>query len=265
MAARAFGDGSIYPERFVARARHIEIQVFGFGDGRAVHLFERDCSLQRRFQKIVEESPAPGLPAETVARMAEPARALAAAERYSGAGTVEFVADAETGEFFFLEMNTRIQVEHPVTEMIIGTDLVGLQLRLAAGEDLHAELSSVSRAGAAVECRLYAENPAKNFLPAPGTLAVFELPEMEGVRIDTGVRQGDAVTPYYDPMIAKVIAVAPDRDAALDRAREALRALRVEGLATNREFLIAVLDDPSFRAGDVWTGFVEARRKALAA
>ena len=265
MAARAFGDGSIYLERLVARARHVEIQVFGFGDGRAVHLFERDCSLQRRFQKIVEESPAPGLPPETLARMAESARALAAAERYAGAGTVEFVADADTGDFFFLEMNTRIQVEHPVTEMITGTDLVALQLRQAAGEDLHAELGAVTRTGAAVECRLYAENPAKNFLPSPGTLSVFDLPRMEGVRIDTGVRQGDAVTPFYDPMIAKVIAWGPDRDAALDRAQAALRALRVEGPATNRDFLIAVLGDAEFRAGQVWTGFVEARRKALAA
>lgn len=263
MAARAFNDDSIYLERYISRARHIEIQVFGFGDGRAVHLFERDCSLQRRFQKIVEESPAPGLPAETLDRMAKSARDLAAAERYAGAGTVEFVVDADTGEFFFLEMNTRIQVEHPVTELITGTDLVGLQLRLAAGEDLHAELASVSRSGTAVECRLYAENPAKNFLPSPGTLAAFDLPEMADVRIDTGFRQGDSVTPYYDPMIAKVIAWGATRDAALDRARSALEAMKVEGLNTNRAFLVAVLGDPSFRAGEVWTGFVEARRKSL--
>ena len=265
MAARAFDDGSVYLERFVSRARHIEIQVFGFGDGRAVHLFERDCSLQRRFQKIIEESPAPGLAAEIRERMAESARALTAAERYAGAGTVEFVADADTGEFFFLEMNTRIQVEHPVTEMITGIDLVGLQLRLAAGEDLHAELSAVAQNGASVECRLYAENPAKNFLPSPGTLSVFDLPDMADVRIETGFREGDTVTPYYDPMIAKIIAWGQNRDAALDRARLALEALRVEGLKTNREFLIAVLDDAEFRAGEVWTGFVDARRKSLVA
>ncbi|MCL4674491.1 MAG: ATP-grasp domain-containing protein [Pararhodobacter sp.] len=265
MAARAFGDGSVYLERFVSRARHVEIQVFGFGDGRAVHLFERDCSLQRRFQKIIEESPAPGLAAQTRERMAESARALTAAERYSGAGTVEFVTDADTGEFFFLEMNTRIQVEHPVTEMITGTDLVALQLRLAAGEDLHAELSSVAQRGASVECRLYAENPARNFLPSPGTLAVFDLPDMADVRVETGFRQGDAVTPYYDPMIAKIIAWGPDRDAALDRARLALEALQVEGPKTNREFLIRVLDDPAFRAGEVWTGFVDTRLKSLVA
>lgn len=265
MAARAFGDGSVYLERFVSRARHVEIQVFGFGDGRAVHLFERDCSLQRRFQKIIEESPAPGLAAQTRERMAESARALTAAERYSGAGTVEFVTDADTGEFFFLEMNTRIQVEHPVTEMITGTDLVALQLRLAAGEDLHAELSSIAQRGASVECRLYAENPARNFLPSPGTLAVFDLPDMADVRVETGFRQGDAVTPYYDPMIAKIIAWGPDRDAALDRVRLALEALQVEGPKTNREFLIRVLDDPAFRAGEVWTGFVDTRLKSLVA
>jgi 3-methylcrotonyl-CoA carboxylase alpha subunit len=264
MAERSFGDGSVYLERFIPKARHIEIQVFGFGDGRAVHLFERDCSLQRRFQKIVEESPAPGFSPQAVAAMAEAARALAASQNYTGAGTVEFVADAETGDFFFLEMNTRIQVEHPVTEMVTGCDLVGLQLRLAAGEDLHDMLTGVAHSGAAMECRLYAENPAKNFLPSPGTLAAFDLPNaLPGVRIDAGVRAGDAITPYYDPMIAKFIAWGEDRSTAIDRLRSALAATRVEGLATNRDFLIAVLDDPDFKAGAIWTGFVEERRKSL--
>ncbi len=266
MAERSFGDGSIYLERFIDRARHVEIQVFGHGDGRAVHLWERDCSIQRRFQKIVEESPAPGLSAETLARMAEAGRALAAAERYTGAGTVEFVVDADTQAFFFLEMNTRIQVEHPVTEMVTGVDLVGLQLRLACGDDLHDELNSIARKGHAVECRLYAENPAKNFFPSPGTLSVFRTPDdMEGVRIDAGVREGDAITPYYDPMIAKIIAWGEDRDTAIARMRAALSATRIEEPVTNREFLIAVMDDPEFRAGRVWTGFVEGRRKQLAA
>ncbi len=264
MAERSFGDGAVYLERFIPRARHIEIQVFGFGDGRAVHLFERDCSLQRRFQKIVEESPTPGFSPQAVAAMADAARALAEQQRYSGAGTVEFVADADTGEFFFLEMNTRIQVEHPVTEMVTGCDLVGLQLRFAAGEDLHDLLSDVARSGAAMECRLYAENPAKNFLPSPGTLEVFDLPaELPGLRIDAGVRAGDAITPYYDPMIAKFIAWGENRTTTMDRLRTALEATRVEGLATNRDFLIAVLSDPDFRAGAVWTGFVEERRKSL--
>ncbi len=264
MAQRSFGDGSVYLERFIPKARHIEIQVFGFGDGRAVHLFERDCSLQRRFQKIVEESPAPGFPREALAGMAEAARTLAASQNYTGAGTVEFVADAETGDYFFLEMNTRIQVEHPVTEMVTNCDLVGLQLRLAAGEDLHDLLSDISSTGAAIECRLYAENPAKNFLPSPGTLTKFDLPEgMEGIRVDAGVRVGDAITPYYDPMIAKLIAWGTDRSTAIDRLCAALEATRVEGLATNRDFLIAVLNDPDFRAGSIWTGFVEERRKSL--
>ncbi|KPP86011.1 MAG: urea carboxylase [Rhodobacteraceae bacterium HLUCCO07] len=266
MAERSFGDGSVYLERFIPKARHIEIQVFGFGDGRAVHLFERDCSLQRRFQKIIEESPAPGFSAESVAGMAESARALAASQNYTGAGTVEFVADAETGEYFFLEMNTRIQVEHPVTEMVTGCDLVGLQLRLAAGEELHDTLASVSSSGVAIECRLYAENPAKNFLPSPGKLAAFDLPDkMEGIRVDAGVRIGDTITPYYDPMIAKLIAWGEDRAIAIDRLRAALEATRVEGPATNRAFLIAVLNDPDFRAGEIWTGFVEERRKSLMA
>ena len=266
MAARSFGDGAIYLERCVARARHVEVQVFGLGDGRAFHLFERDCSTQRRFQKIIEESPAPDLDPALVERMAECARALAAAESYSGAGTVEFIVDAETGDFYFLEMNTRIQVEHPVTEMITGADLVAMQIRHAAGEDLEAELSAISRRGAAVECRIYAENPKKMFLPAPGALEVFRTPdEMEHVRIDTGVREGAAITPYYDPMIAKLVAWGETRDAALDRAVAALEATRIEGLVTNREFLLATLRDGAFRRGEVWTGYVDDRRKDLVA
>jgi 3-methylcrotonyl-CoA carboxylase alpha subunit len=266
MAARSFGDGTVYLERYVGRARHVEIQVFGLGDGRAFHLFERDCSTQRRFQKVIEESPAPNLDRAIVERMAQSACALAASENYSGAGTVEFIVNADTGEFFFLEMNTRIQVEHPVTEMITGTDLVGMQIRHAGGEDLESELAAVARKGAAVECRLYAENPQKMFLPSPGTLQVFETPDdLEHVRIDTGVRQGDAITPYYDPMIAKVVAWGEDRERALDRAAEALAATRIEGLATNKDFLRATLLDAAFRAGDVWTGYVDDRRKDLVA
>lgn len=265
MAARSFGDGSVYLERCVPRARHVEIQVFGLGDGRAFHLFERDCSTQRRFQKVIEESPAPDLDEGIVEGMAESARALAAAENYSGAGTVEFIVDAETGEYFFLEMNTRIQVEHPVTEMITGTDLVGMQIRHAGGEDLEADLSAVTRRGAAIECRLYAENPKKMFLPAPGTLDLFRIPEMEHVRFDTGVREGDTITPYYDPMIAKVVAWGEDRNAAIRRSEAALRATRIEGLATNRDFLLAALGDGEFRGGKVWTGYVDDRRKDLVA
>jgi 3-methylcrotonyl-CoA carboxylase alpha subunit len=267
MAERAFGDGTVYLERLVARARHVEIQIMGFGNGHAVHLFERDCSIQRRFQKIIEESPAPGLPEETRRRMVEAAVALAAQERYAGAGTVEFVLDAETGEFFFLEMNTRIQVEHPVTEMITGLDLVELQLRLARGDDLSSLTQETIRPrGHAIECRIYAENPARMFLPSPGKLAVFRLPDASpGLRLDTGVREGDQITPHYDPMIAKLIAHGEDRAAAIARAREALRAVAIEGIHTNVPFLIKTLGHPAFVAGDVHTGFVEAHRAELVA
>ncbi len=257
-AARSFSDGSVFLERFIARARHIEIQVFGFGDGRAVHLHERDCSLQRRFQKVVEESPAPKLDRAIVSRMGGVACALASAVNYRGAGTVEFVLDAETGEFFFLEMNTRIQVEHPVSEMVTETDLVAAQLRLAAGEEIYDDLADRPLSGHAVECRLYAENPAKKFLPSPGTLERFCLPEgLDGVRVDTGVRQSDTITPFYDPMIAKIIAWGENRDAALERINAALRATQIEGLATNRDFLIAITSNPTFQRGDVWTGFID--------
>ena len=266
LAARSFGDGTVYLERFIPKARHVEIQVFGLGGGKAHHLYERDCSTQRRFQKIIEESPAPGLDSVVRARMAEAARDLAAAQNYRGAGTVEFIVDAETGDFFFLEMNTRIQVEHPVTEMVCGVDLVQLQIRLAAGEDLNAELENIDLSGASIECRLYAENPKKMFLPAPGTLETFQLPEgMDGVRIDTGVGAGDAITPYYDPMIAKVVVWGRTRNEAIERAIAALGATRIEGLTTNRDFLIATLDHAEFRAGNVWTGFVEEHRQALVA
>lgn len=266
MAARSFGDGTIYLERYIAKARHVEIQIFGLGGGRAYHLFERDCSTQRRFQKIIEESPAPRLRGEVIHRMAEAARALAAAQNYRGAGTIEFIVDADSGDFFFLEMNTRIQVEHPVTEMICGVDLVSLQIRFAAGEDLQAELSAVSRLGASIECRIYAENPKKMFLPAPGTLQRFDFPQhMEGVRVDTGVKTGDAITQYYDPMIAKLIVWAETRDLAIERAVGALRATHIEGLSSNLEFLIAALNDQEFRKGNVWTGFVDERRQLLVA
>jgi 3-methylcrotonyl-CoA carboxylase alpha subunit len=266
MAARSFGDGTIYLERYIPRARHVEIQIFGHGDGRAHHLFERDCSTQRRFQKIIEESPAPGLDPQVVATMAEAARRLAASQNYCGAGTIEFIVDAETQEFFFLEMNTRIQVEHPVTELVCGVDLVGMQIRFARGEDVSPELDGLKKTGHAIECRLYAENPAKMFLPQPGTLSRFDLPaERNGIRIDTGVRAGDTITQFYDPMIAKIIAHGADRPAAIQKAVAALKAIHIEGLVTNRDFLIAALLDPDFASGKVWTGFVEERRQRLVA
>lgn len=265
MAARSFGDGTVFLERYIPRARHVEIQVFGFGDGRAIHVFERDCSIQRRFQKVIEEAPAPGLPEPVRRQMAEAAARLAASQRYQGAGTVEFIVNAETFEFFFLEMNTRIQVEHPVTECITGLDLVSLQLRLAAGEPLtDLTQDSIAIDGHAVECRLYAENPAKMFLPSPGKLATFALPAAgDGVRIDTGVREGDTITPYYDPMVAKLICHGASREEALAKMATVLAATRVEGIFTNVEFLRRVVAHPAFAGGDVFTGFIETHKADL--
>ena len=264
MAAKAFGDGTVFLERFIPRARHVEVQVFGFGDGRAIHAFERDCSLQRRFQKVIEESPAPGLPDALRSRMAEAAVTLAEATRYEGAGTVEFILDVETHDFFLLEMNTRIQVEHPVTEMVTGLDLVGLQLAQAAGTLTALSQAEISFSGAAVECRLYAENPAKMFLPAPGPLTRFALPQTgPHLRIDAGYAEGNAVTPHYDPMIAKIIAHGRTRADAIATARGALVSTEIEGLRTNREFLIACLEHDAFLAGEVHTDFIDLHGKAL--
>ncbi|MFC3229465.1 acetyl/propionyl/methylcrotonyl-CoA carboxylase subunit alpha [Marinibaculum pumilum] len=264
LAAKAFGDGTVYLEHFVSPARHVEIQVFGFGDGRAVHVFERDCSVQRRYQKIVEESPAPGLSDKTRMAMADAAAALARSERYRGAGTVEFVVGPDEG-FYFLEMNTRIQVEHPVTEMLTGLDLVAMQIRLAAGEHMaDVTQDSITATGAAVEARIYAERPEKNFLPSPGPLKRFAAPEAAAdLRIDTGVREGDQITFYYDPMIAKVVAHGADRNAAIDRLDAALAAFEVDGVGTNIAFLRRLLAHPEFRAGGVSTGFVGERIKEL--
>jgi len=267
MAERSFGDGTVFLERYIPRARHVEIQVFGFGDGRAVHVYERDCSIQRRFQKVVEEAPAPGLPQAVRVKMAEAAARLAASQHYRGAGTVEFIVNAETFEFFFLEMNTRIQVEHPVTECITGLDLVSLQLRLAAGETLdHLTQDSIPLAGHAIECRLYAENPAKMFLPSPGKLTRFALPAAtEGVRIDTGVREGDTITAYYDPMVAKLICHGATRDEALARMAAVLEGTTVEGIFTNVEFLRRVVAHAAFQRGEVFTGFIDAYKADLLA
>ena len=265
LAEKSFGDGTIYLERLVARARHVEIQVFGFGDGRAVHMYERECSVQRRFQKIIEETPSPGLAAEKRAAMADAAVTLIKRERYRGAGTIEFVVDADSGAYYFLEMNTRIQVEHPVTEMTTGLDLVALQIRLARGDDLSAlTQESIRPRGHSIECRLYAENPAMNFLPSPGPLKRFQLPNgMDGLRIDTGVREGDQITFHYDPMIAKMASHGRDRNEAIARMLAALGGVHVEGVKTNAAFLRRVIDHPAFRAGDTHTGFVAEHGAAL--
>jgi acetyl-CoA carboxylase biotin carboxylase subunit len=264
LAERAFGDATIYLERFVPRARHIEIQVFGFGDGHAIHLYERDCSIQRRFQKVIEESPAPGLPDVIRQKMATAAVSLAHHERYRGAGTIEFVVDSETFEFFFLEMNTRIQVEHPVTEMNTGLDLVGMQIQLARGDLLPIEQREISHRGYAIECRVYAENPAVKFVPSPGPLEIFRPPpEGDGVRVDTGVREGGQITIHYDPMIAKVVGHGSTRDEAADKLSKALADFKIEGVKTNIPFLIRVLGHDAFRAGNVHTHFIDQHSKDL--
>jgi 3-methylcrotonyl-CoA carboxylase alpha subunit len=267
MAARAFGDGTIYLERYIERARHVEVQVFGFGDGRAIHVHERDCSIQRRFQKIIEESPAPGLSPDTLRAMYDSAVALCRQERYRGAGTVEFVLDADTHEFFFLEMNTRIQVEHPVSEMITGLDLVGMQLQLASGQAPQArEQDDVHARGHAIECRLYAERPAKGFLPSTGLVTRFDLPLTDDtLRIDSGVRAGDRISHFYDPMIAKFIAHGANRECAIARLIDAIDAVRIEGIETNLGFLRRTLDHPAFRNGQVSTGFVDLYKPDLIA
>ena len=264
MAGKAFGNGTIFLERYIARARHVEVQVFGYGDGHAIHLYERDCSTQRRFQKVIEESPAPGLPDGVRQRMAEAATALCRHESYRGAGTIEFIVDADTFEFFFLEMNTRIQVEHPVTEMNTGLDLVALQIALAGGTLDPLDQSQVGQTGHAIECRLYAENPAKNFMPAPGMLDRFQWPALEqGVRIDSGFRSGDEVTFFYDPMIAKVICHADTRHGTIDKMVRTLDSIQVEGLTCNLAFLRNTVDHPAFREGKVFTGFIEAHKADL--
>ncbi|MCP5370624.1 MAG: ATP-grasp domain-containing protein [Hyphomicrobiales bacterium] len=263
-AQRAFHNGRVYLEKFIRRARHIEVQVFGTGDGRAAALWERDCSVQRRFQKVIEEAPSAGVSADHHRQMSAAAVALAKAEQYHCAGTVEFIADADTGDFYFLEMNTRIQVEHGVTEMVLGIDLVERQLALAMDGPTDALLSSPDPDGFAIEARIYAENPAKKFLPQPGTLENLILPTgMAGVRVDTGVRAGDKVTPFYDPLIAKVMARGTDRPDAIARLTAALAATRIGGLTTNLAFLLNTLRHPEYAAGPVCTDFVETHLDAL--
>ncbi len=255
-AAKSFGDDRVLLERFVEKGRHVEIQVFADAHGNAVHLYERDCSLQRRHQKVIEEAPAPGLNDTTRAAMGAAAVAAAKAVGYRGAGTVEFLYDGV--EFYFLEMNTRLQVEHPVTEMITGLDLVEWQLRVASGELLPLEQAAIPRRGHAVEARLYAEDPERGFLPSTGRLSRLRFPAAtQDVRIDAGVEEGDEVTVHYDPMIAKLIAWAPDRATAIEKLQHALEATEVEGVRTNARFLWQILGAPAVRAGDVSTRLLE--------
>ncbi|NNE79917.1 MAG: acetyl/propionyl/methylcrotonyl-CoA carboxylase subunit alpha [Silicimonas sp.] len=261
----SFGDPACLIEKFIQSPRHIEVQVFGDGHGNVVHLFERDCSLQRRHQKVIEEAPAPGMTDALRTAMGAAAVAAARAVNYEGAGTVEFIVDGAafpaTDCFWFMEMNTRLQVEHPVTEMITGLDLVALQLRVAEGEPLPFDQNDIVLHGHAVEARLYAEDPAAGFLPATGRIAHMSLDP--AARVDTGVREGDEITPHYDPMIAKLITHGPDRRSALRRMDRALRGTRIVGVTTNRDFLARLAGDPDFSLGKVETGLIERRGEAL--
>jgi acetyl-CoA carboxylase biotin carboxylase subunit len=256
-AVGAFGDGRLLLEKYLPRAHHVEFQVFGDGQGHLLHLFERECSVQRRHQKIIEETPSPLLDEDLRAQMGRAAVAAARAVDYANAGTVEFILDPDTREFYFLEMNTRLQVEHPVTELVVGLDLVQWQIRVAAGERFPFRQDELSQRGHAIECRLYAEDPASGFLPGTGTLLRFDMPSGPGVRVDSGFAPGQEVTPFYDPLLAKLVVHAADRAMAIRRMQAALREVAVHGIVTNAVFLQDVLAHPDFNAGAVTTRWVE--------
>ncbi|WP_294278747.1 acetyl/propionyl/methylcrotonyl-CoA carboxylase subunit alpha [uncultured Sphingomonas sp.] len=266
-AAASFGDDRVLIEKYILSPRHIEVQVFGDRHGQVVHLFERDCSLQRRHQKVIEEAPAPGMDDATREAVCGAAVRAAQAVDYVGAGTIEFIADASEGlradRVWFMEMNTRLQVEHPVTEAITGVDLVEWQLRVAAGEPLPMAQADLAIHGHAIEARLYAEDPAKGFLPAIGTLEVFDLGDDPAIRIDTGVEEGAEITPWYDPMIAKVIAHGDTRDAAREALADALDEAVIWPVRTNAGFLVQALDHPDFASGQVDTGLIAREGEAL--
>jgi acetyl-CoA carboxylase, biotin carboxylase subunit len=256
LASRGFGNAEVYLERLLERPRHIEFQVLGDRFGAAMHFFERDCSTQRRNQKVIEEAVAPAIPREEVTALADRIARIMAEMGYDNIGTVEMLRGAD-GSFNFLEMNTRLQVEHGVTEEVTGVDLVRAQIRSAAGEKLGDIVPHAPEVrGHAIQARVYAEDP-KNFYPSPGTLNVFRPPQGEGIRVDTGLAEGRAVTPHYDPMIAKVIAHAPTRDAAIDRLVEALEAFEIQGVKNNIPAVVAILKSEPFRAGDVHTGIIQ--------
>lgn len=261
-AQKAFNDPRVFLERYIESGRHIEVQVLADTHGSTIHLFERECSAQRRHQKVIEESPSPLLNPDQRDAIGQAAVNAARAVGYVNAGTVEFIA-TPAGEFFFLEMNTRLQVEHPVTELVTGLDLVQLQLRIASGEPLPLSQAEISQRGHAVECRVYAEDPSNSFFPATGPVLKFIPPEGPGVRVDSGIQTGDAVTIHYDPMIAKIITHGATREAAIDRMRGALRNTVVLGVTTNIPFLLALLEHPTFAAGEVDTTFIDRRLDEL--
>jgi len=255
-AQAAFGDGSVYLERFIRRARHVEVQVLGDGS-EVIHCFERDCSLQRRRQKVLEEGPSPALSQATRERLCESAVRLAKSVGYRSAGTLEYLYDGDSGEFFFIEMNTRIQVEHPITEMITGIDLVREMIRVAQGYPLRFKQDDIAMRGAAIECRINAEDPDKNFMPSPGRISEINLPGGPGVRMDTMLYPGCTVPPYYDSLLGKLVVHAEDRPAAIARMRRALKELRVEGVNTTRALHLRIMDEPWFGAAQFDTNSLE--------
>ncbi len=261
-ALAAFGNGEVYVEKYLARPRHVEIQVMGDTHGRVVHLGERDCSVQRRHQKLIEESPSPALTPELRAQMGDAAVKLAAAIGYVGAGTIEFLLDSD-GSFYFMEMNTRIQVEHPVTEMVTGFDLVKEQIRVAAGEPISFRGEGGRLRGHAIECRINAEDPYRNFQPSPGLITAYHPPGGPGVRLDTHVYAGYTVPPYYDSLLAKVIVHGNTREEALARMGQALDSFIIEGVTTTIPFLARIIRHPEFAAGDVDTKFLERHPELL--
>lgn len=257
-AQRAFGNGQLYVEKAVDNPRHVEVQLLGDQHGNCLHLFERDCSIQRRHQKIIEETPCPALDEDVLRKMTDTALALARAVDYSSAGTVEFLL-ADNGEFYFLEMNTRLQVEHPITELVTGLDLVELMLSVAAGNPLPLQQADVVRRGHALECRLYAEDPAAGYLPRTGTLELYREAAGPFVRVDGGVLQGSNISSDYDPLLAKICSWGSTRAQALSRLRRALVETKVSGVVTNLELLRAIVEEPAFERGEYDTSYLEAR------
>ncbi|MCH8014828.1 MAG: ATP-grasp domain-containing protein [Candidatus Dadabacteria bacterium] len=261
-ARSSFGDDSVFVERFVEQSRHVEIQIIADTHGNTIHLFERECSIQRRHQKVVEEAPSSAISAKIRKKMGEVAVRIAKAVNYSGAGTVEFIMD-QRGNFYFLEMNTRVQVEHPVTEMITGLDIVKWMIRIAAGEELPFKQKEIEMKGWALECRVYAEDPETNFMPSPGLLIYVKAPSGPGIRDDSSIYSGCEITSFYDPMLSKLVVWADNREDAIDKMASALREYVVLGVKTNIGFLIRLMNDEEFRQGKIDTGFIERHPELL--